>query len=106
MSKATFFSNTLNYFDIAENEVISSLANTRPEPRRVFTVPQHNINTNNLIIMINGAVKIRDVDYEDINSSQIRFFNSISIGVDFHSILIKNKGENGTPSSDISWGSF
>lgn len=104
MSKATFFSNTLNYFDLTENEIMSSLANTRPIPQRIFTVPQHNVDTNNLIIMIDGKVQIRGVDYEDINSSEIRFFNDIGTDKDFHSILIKNKaGEGGT---DIDWGSF
>ena len=90
MSKATFFSNTLIYLDNAENEVMSSLANTRPNNTRVFNVPEHNVNTNNLFIFLDGRIKIRGEDYEDINSFQIRFLYDVSTSQVFHSVLTKN----------------
>ena len=100
MSKATFFSNTLIYVDIIEDELIESLANTRLSPTRVFSVPEHNVGTNNLWIFVDGEKKILDKHYEDINSFQIRFFNDISINQDFQALLRKNSGD-GTGSTII-----
>lgn len=90
MSKATFFSNTLMYYDLAENEIQSSLANTRLNNQTVFSVPEHNVNTNNLLIFVDGKIKVRGEHYEDINSFQVRFFSSLTPSQEFHSILIKN----------------
>ena len=78
------------YLDLAENEIKSSLANTRLNNQSVFSVPEHNVNTNNLLIFVDGRIRIRGVHYEVINSFQVRFFSSLIPSQEFHSILIKN----------------
>lgn len=95
LSKATFFSNTLIYLDLAENETQSSLANTRPNNQLIFSVPEHNVNTDNLLIFVDGRVKIRGEHYEDINSFQVRFFSELTPNQEFHSVLIKNPISSG-----------
>ena len=96
MSQARFFSNTLIYVDLTENEVMSSLANTRLNVQDVFQVPEHTVDTNNLMIFVDGHIKIRDVDYEDINSFEVRFFSPLAITQEFHSILTKNRTGDST----------
>lgn len=100
MSKATFFSNTLIYLDNAENEIKYSLAYTRIYDQRIFAVPEHNVNSNNLLIFLDGRIQIRGVHYEDINSFNVRFINNISPNREFYSILTKN-GVEGTGGTTI-----
>lgn len=89
MAKARFFSNSIIKLDHTENEIMSSLRGTRTSPQATFTVPEHTVGTNNLMIFIDGRIIIRDRDYTDINSNNIQLTNPIDTNVDFHAILVK-----------------
>lgn len=108
MSRVQFFSNTLINLDHTECAIEYSLANTRTSPQRIFTVPEHSVNTSNLLIFIDGKMAIKGRDYEDINSYQVELTSDLPINVDFYSILIFT-GTNyiGTGEGEhLIWGDF
>ncbi len=61
-----FFSNNVIYVDGENIEKTVSLSGTRNGLQKVFNVPAHNIDTENLLIFCDGLLKIRDKHYKDI----------------------------------------
>lgn len=96
-----FFSNNLVYVDTEQLEIEKSLAGSRTNQQKIFQVPQHTVGTNNLLIFLNGNLKIKDIDYEDYNSNEINFKDYISINDDFIAILVKGNGDG-----SLEWGYF
>lgn len=94
-----FFSNNVVYVDGESVERITSLKNTRNGLQKIFQVPPHNIDTDNLIIFKNGELQIRNVDYIDLNSNEIEFKIAVETSIDIDSILIKGNKE-------FEWGYF
>lgn len=94
-----FFSNNLIYVDSEQLEITKSLENQRPNLQKIFYVPQHTVGTDNLLIFLNGELKIKNKDYEDYNSNSIQFKNYIDTKSNFVSILIKGN-------SILEWGYF
>ena len=88
-----FFSNNVVYVDGENVEKSTSLAGTRSGLQKIFEVPAHNIDTENLLIFCNGKLQIKDKHYIDINSNQIEFVKAIKNDIDFVSILIKGNKE-------------
>lgn len=98
-----FFSNNLVYVDTEQIEITKSLSGERNSSQKIFQVPAHTVDTNNLLIFLNGILQIKDFHYEDYNSNEVNFKNYISDDVDFVAILIKGDG-NG--SGSLEWGYF
>ena len=94
-----FFSNNLVYVDGEQLELARSLSGERLNPQNIFNVPKHTVNTNNLLIFLNGNLQIKDKDYEDYNSSQVKFKYKIATSSDFLAILVKGN-------SILEWGYF
>lgn len=94
-----FFSNNLIYVDSEQLEITKSLSNERPSLQKTFSVPNHTVGTNNLLIFLNGELQIRDKHYGDYNSHSIQFKNNVDTKSDFVAILIK-------ANSILEWGYF
>lgn len=84
-----FFSNNLVLVDTKINESVKSLAGSRQSAQRVFSVPTHTIGTDNLMVYIDGLLKLRDVHYIDRNSNEIEFLYDIQAEQDFYALLIR-----------------
>lgn len=95
MSKVNFFSNSLIVLSGKECQTTSSLRNTRDAPIDIFSVPEHSIGTNNLLVFVDGILKEPIRDYIDVSSYEVQFNEDIPIGSDFKSILISTEGEDG-----------
>lgn len=107
MENTTFFSNTNNFLDHGENEAIISPSGTRLDWQAIFTVPSHNVGTDNLMVFLDGKLCIRGRDYTDINSGQISFSTLISPSRDFHAILVKTmKGIGEVVEAKVTWEDF
>ena len=101
MSKVNFFSNSLIVLAGKECETTSSLSNTRVKKEKRFKVPLHTIDTNNLMIFLDGKLQVKDRDYTDATSTEIEFTNEINVAVDFQSILIATHEDNSTKDCKI-----
>lgn len=97
-----FFSNNVIYVDGENTEkVVYPKAKDEEErpPKQFFYVPSHTIDTQNLLIFLDGNIQIKDRDYEDANSDYIKFKKNIYFNQDVVAILIKG-------STQLEWGYF
>lgn len=96
-----FFSNNVIYVDGEQVEYLRHPPNERDEEKPVYilSAPNHTIGTHNLIVFLNGQLQIKDKDYEDYNSSQIKFTKPIYRGHDVVILLIKGN-------TQLEWGYF
>lgn len=104
MSKVNFFSNSLIFSDPRESEKTVSLGVDRTVPQQVFNVPEHSVGTVNLLVFLDKQLQIPDVDYEDINSYEIRFFQPIDTGLDVYCVLMATQDEK--EEEEIKWEEF
>ena len=71
----------------------------------IFTVPEHNVGTPNLLIFVNGILQHKDIHYQDINSYQIKFITPPDPTYDIYTVLlISNEGSGEI--QNIEWEDF
>lgn len=99
-----FFSNTNIYIDYGNVDRITYKKNERDEIQNVFITPRHTLNTTSLLVFKDGKLQIKDRDYEDIDSTHIRFIEGVDTNIDVDIILISS----GDPmySGDVNWEEF
>lgn len=93
---SNFFSNNVIYVDGENIERVDYVVDL---PQSIFNAPNHTVGTENLLVYLNNGLCIRDNQYEDYNSSQIRFKEILAEGSNVSIILIKGN-------SDFEWGYF
>lgn len=106
MSAYSFFSNNLIYVDGENCEIAKSLKNTRPDVTQTFTAPSHTVGTPNLLVFLDGRLQIKDVDYNDSNSTEIEFTNNVAVNQDVVIILVRagQGGGGGGTTTDCKFG--
>lgn len=65
------------------------------ENKVLFDVPNHTVNTANLLVFINGVLAQREVHYHDISATQIKFTREIRVNDDIYVLLLVEQGPGG-----------
>lgn len=104
MSQVNFFANTqINLNQIQYPTIFYPAPQTMGQD--IFTVPEHNVGTPNLLVFVNGILQHKDIHYQDINSYQIKFITPPDPTHDIYTVLLISNEGNGEI-QNIEWEDF
>lgn len=67
----------------------------------IFSTPAHNVGTDNLLIFVDGRLKVKTIDYEDISSDKVQFVNPILPSQVVMAFLIRTGADYSSSNSAI-----